>query len=145
MKFLLFSFINFFRSFVQSQCGLCCVVIGEQRKKNAAFPKRPSRPISTSVVMMKEFSPVAPKGKVRQYLVLKGKIQTMRITKDTLSALVREKIEKAFDVAQFTALECDGTGHGLLKSSQQEIDGEFLVQRRGSLYLCESFKVCTMY
>ena len=122
-----------------------CVVIGEQRKKKAAFPKRPSRPISTSVVMMKEFSPVVPKGKVCQDVVLKGKIQTMRTTKDTLSAVVREKIKKVFDVAQFTVLERDGTGHGLLKSSQQEIDGEYLVQRRESLYLCESFKVCTMY
>ena len=116
--FIIF-FTNFFRSFVQSQCGLCSYC--RAKKEESYISKRPSRPISTSIVMMKEFSPVVPKGKVHQDLVLKGKIQTMGTTKDTLSAVVREKIKKAFDVAQFTVLECDGTGHGLLKNSQQEL------------------------
>ena len=43
---------------------------------------------------------------------------------------------KAFDVLQYTILECESTGHGLLKSSEQEVDGEYMAQRRGSLYLC---------
>ena len=114
-----------------------CVVIGEQRKKKAAIKKRPSRPV------MKNFSPIVPKGKVRQELVTTGKIQTMRVTKETSSSVIQEKIVKAFDVLQYTVLECDSTGHGLLKSSEQEVDGEYMAQRRGSLYLCEYFEVGT--
>ena len=120
-----------------------CVVIGEQRKKKAAIKKRPSRPVNVSVVMMKNFSPIVPKGKIRQELVTTGKIQTMRVTKETSSSVIQEKIVKAFDVLQYTVLECDSTGHGLLKSSEQEVDGEYMAQRRGSLYLCEYFEVGT--
>ena len=48
---------------------------------------------------------------------------------------------KFFDVTQYTVLEYDGSGHSLLKSSEQDVDGEYVSQRRGSVYLCECFEV----
>ena len=79
--------------------------------------------------MMKRFSSVVPKGKFRQKLISSGQIQTMRVTKEMSSSVVR------------TVLECGGNGHDLLKSSEQDVNGEYVAQRRGSLYLCENFEV----
>ena len=90
---------------------------------------------------MRNFSPTVPKGKVRQELVSTGKIQTMRVMKEMSSSDTRKKITKAFDITQYMVLECDGSGHGLLKSSEQDMDGDYVSQRRGSLYLCECFEV----
>ncbi len=44
----------------------------------------------------------------------------------------------AFKVSEYTVrvLEC---GNNLLRSCDQEIDGERVVERRGCLYLCEAF------
>lgn len=38
-------------------------------------------------------------------------------------------------------LQCDGTGHNLIKAADQSVDGEAVVNRKGGLYLCENFEV----
>ena len=103
-----------------------------------------SRPTSVPVVMMKRFSSAVPKGKFRQKLISSGQIQTMRVTKEMSSSEVRNKIQKAFGVSDYTVLECGGNSHDLLKSSEQDVNGEYVAQRRGSLYLCENFEVKTL-
>ncbi len=118
-----------------------CVVIEEQRKKKAAIKKAKPKYKSVPVMMMKDFSPSVPKGKVRQRLVSRGRVQTLRVTSETTAAAVRSKIQKAFEVSEYTVLECDGSGHHLLKSTEQFIDGEYVNERRGTLYLCENFEV----
>lgn len=45
----------------------------------------------------------------------------------------------AFGIDEFTVLECDTSGHCLIKSAEQDINGEAAVERKGSLYLCETF------
>lgn len=117
-----------------------CVVIAEQRKKKLAIKKKkPPRPVSVSIVMMETFSPVVPKGKERQRLVSSGRIQTMRVARDSNSSEVRDKFFNAFGVSDYTVLECDVNSHGLQKSSEQNVDGDYVSQRRGSLYLCKDF------
>ena len=42
-------------------------------------------------------------------------------------------------------LQCDGTGHNLIKAADQSVDGEAVVNRKGGLYLCENFEVVGIY
>lgn len=102
--------------------------------------KKKSRPSSVPVVMLKNFSRAIPKGRFREKLVSQGRIQTLRVQREMSSSEIRSKITKVFDVVDYTVLECDGSGHGLLKSAEQDADGEY-VALRSSLYLCEQFKV----
>ena len=58
---------------------------------------------------------------------------------------VREKIEHAFNTDTFVFLECDNTGHHLVRGADQDLNGEEAVERKGCLYLCERFpEVCCM-
>ena len=121
-----------------------CVVLGQQKKKKAAI--RPKQwPISISVVMMQSYGPVIPKGKERQKLASQGRILNMKVTRGMSSKEVEDKIHRAFQVTDYTVLECDSNGHTLLKSCDQDIDGDAITQRRGCLYLCETFQVSTLY
>ena len=113
------------------------VVLPRQKKKKAAITKQ--RPSQVTVVMMKEYCPTIPKGKFRQKLASKGKIQTLRFTRIMTHSEVRDKILDAFDVRSFVVLDCDNTGHNLIKSSDQLVDGERAIVRKGALYLCENF------
>ena len=117
-----------------------CVVSGQQKKKKAAI-KPKQRVVNISVVMMKKYSSCVPKGKERQSLAANGRILNMKVTRGMSAREVKDKICAAFDVTNFTALECDRNGHSLIKCCDQEINGEAVSQRRGSLYLCETFQV----
>lgn len=117
-----------------------CVVSGNQKKKKAAIrPKQ--RAVNVSVVMMKKYSPTIPKGKERQNLAAEGRILNMKVTRGMNAKEVKDKISKAFEVSNYTVLECDSNGHSLLKCCDQDIDGDTVAQRRGCLYLCETFQV----
>ena len=117
------------------------VVSSQQKKKKAAIrPKQ--RTISVSVVMMKKYSSTIPKGKERHSLASEGRILSMKVTRGMSAKEVKDKISKAFEVSNYTVLECDGNGHSLIKCSDQDIDGDAVAQRRGCLYLCEIFQVC---
>ena len=66
----------------------------------------------------------------------------MKVTRGMSAKEVMDKISTAFDVANFTILECDGNRHSLIKCCNQEIDGDAVAQRWGGcLYLCETFQV----
>ena len=100
---------------------------------------RKERPVAITVVMLKTFKMLVPKGKVRQNMMRDGKIQTLRVTRSASAKVIRNKIMNAFKVSEYTVLECVAGGHNLLRCCDQEIDGERVVERRGCLYLCEEF------
>ena len=52
---------------------------------------------------------------------------------------VKNQIIRAFQVPEFVVLECDSTGHNLIRAADQKIDGETVVDQKGALYLCEKF------
>lgn len=106
-------------------------VTGNERK-----PSKDERPTKVTVVLLEKFSSSVPKGKVRQELASSGRILSIRFTPTMSSQSIREKIEGAFNINYFTVLECDSTGHQLIK---QDLSGFEVVSRKGSLYLCESF------
>ena len=89
--------------------------------------------------MMKEFSHKIPKGQIRQRLASKGRILSLRISRSMSHQEVKNQIIRAFKMNEFTVLECDSTGHNLIKAADQTIDGEKAVDRKGALYLCEKF------
>ena len=64
---------------------------------------------------------------------------SIRFTRTMSNQSIRDKIKGAFAVSNFTVLECDVTGHQLVKAADQDINGDELVARKGCLYLCEVF------
>lgn len=66
------------------------VALPMQKKKKRAV-KRP-RPANISVIMMKEFSSIIPKGKVRQKLSSKGRILSVSFSRDMSKREMRNKI-----------------------------------------------------
>ena len=114
-----------------------------KKKKAAIRPKQ--RTASIPVVMMLKYSPVVPKGKERQKLASQGRILNLKVSRGMSSKEVKDKISGAFQVSDYTILECAGNGHTLLKCCDQEIDGDTVVQRRGCLYLCETFQVSILH
>ena len=120
-----------------------CGFRATKKKKAAIRPKQ--RPISISVVMMQSYVPVIPKEEERQKVASQGRILNMKVTRGMSSKEVEDKIHRAFQVTGYTVLECDSNGHTLLKSCDQDIDGDAIAQRRGCLYLCETFQVSTLY
>ena len=70
----------------------------EHRKKKAAIPKKHViiKPINVPVVMLKNFSPVLPKGKDRQRLMSSGQILNVRVNRDMTPSEVCNKIKKRF-------------------------------------------------
>ena len=52
---------------------------------------------------------------------------------------VRDRLKSAFNLSEYTLLESDSSGHTLWKCFDQDIDGEDLVRRKGSLYICKTF------
>ena len=95
--------------------------------------------VKVTVVLMDEYSASVPKGKVRQKLAMNGRIMSLKLHRGMTPADVHKKIEQAFNVHNFVYLECDNTGHGLVRGAEQDINGEDAVDRKGCLYLCERF------
>jgi len=91
---------------------------------------------AVNIVMMKRFTSKVPKGGKRRQLLKQGRIKTLYISKDADHQHIHRKIETAFGTPNFFILDCCN-GHILSRSSQKVIDGDFALQRRGCLYLCE--------
>lgn len=113
-----------------------------QKKKRSAT-KRAERPSTISVIMMERYCPSIPKGKKRQRLASKGLIQSLRFTRSMSCQEVKTKIMRAFGVDSYVVLDCDCTGHNLIKCADEActIDGTKVVERKGALYLCKEFNV----
>ena len=114
------------------------VVLPMQKKKKCATKRQ--RPCNVTVILMKDFCPKIPKGQIRQRLASKGRILSLRISRSMTNQEVKNQVIRAFKVDKFVVLECDSTGHNLVKAGDQTIDGEKVVDRKGALYLCEKFE-----
>ena len=88
---------------------------------------------------MMEYSSTIPKGKRREQLTSTGRILSLRFSRSMSNLEVKNQIIRAFQVSEFVVLECDSTGHNLIRAADQKIDGETVVDRKGALYLCEKF------
>ena len=114
--------------------------VAAKNKKDTAV-KGVQRPTTVSVVMMKEYCPITPKNKARRILLSEGRILSIKVTRGMSSREIKNLIVRAFQIPEYTVLECDDTGHNLLRRIDQSIDGNDVLNLRGALYLCEVFKV----
>ena len=112
------------------------IVLPMQKKKKAAAKR--DRASNVTVVMLKEYSSSIPKGKVRQNLAATGRILSVRFSRCMSGQEVTNQLIRTFKVAKFVVLECDSSGHNLIRCADQLLDGEKAVDRKGTLYLCES-------
>lgn len=117
-----------------------CVAV-KNKKTTPAKGKGIQRPMTVSVVLMKEYSPLVPKNKDRQKLTSEGRILSIKVTRNMSSQEIKNLIIRAFQITEYTVLECDDTGHNLLRRIDQSINGNDIMNLRGALYLCEVFKV----
>ena len=125
--------------------GAECVVSNKKKKKKAAVQKKP-KPSSVTVVVLKKFTSKVPRGDARETLASSGRIQSLRFTRDMSSSDVKQRIMSVFNLcSEYTVLESDSSGHNLCKCSEQDIDGESVVGRKGSLYICETFPQVLVY
>ena len=91
--------------------------------------------------MMKEYSSKLPKGTPKEELLTQGRVQSIKVNRQMKPDEVKKLILKAFGVTHYTVLHCDGISKYFMKSSEQNIDGNRMVDRRGCLYLCENMEV----
>ena len=118
-----------------------CVALSQQRKKCSTNQK--VKPASVSVVMLKEYSKPAPKGKKRQQLLSKERVKPVNLFRSMTALQVKKAILRAFQdhqVTTFTVLQSE-SGHNLKVANGQDIDGEMAIKRRGCLYLHEKCEV----
>lgn len=96
-----------------------------------------------TVVLLNQYTPTVPKGRFRQKLANGGRMLSLKFHRAMTSDDVRQKIKQAFGASTFFYLECDQTGHHLVRAADQSLAGEDAVERKGALYLCEKFpEVC---
>lgn len=117
------------------------VVAVNQKKKKAGIKPSKKRSSVTVMMMMKEYSSKLPKGTPKEELLAQGRIQSIKVNRQMKPDEVKRLILKAFGVTHYTVLHCDGVSKYLMKSSEQNIDGNGMVDRRGCLYLCENMQV----
>jgi hypothetical protein len=98
------------------------------------------KPSKVEVVMFSHYTRDVPKGEARKKLKRKGRIVDLQFVRSMSVAQVEKAINVAFkhlSFSGFTVLETDSTGHCLIRSAFQRMDGQRAISRRGALYLCE--------
>ena len=114
------------------------------QKKKKAVIRCHNKPSNITVVLLKEFSSIVPKGKRRKVLASRGRMKQVRFLRlmsplEVKNAILR--IFKDLNVTSFIVLDMAESGRTLVQAENQNIDGESAVNRRGCLYLCEMFEV----
>ena len=120
-----------------------CVVLPQQKKKKSAI-KSNQKPSTVTVVLLKDYSCIVPKGKRRQALALQGRVKPVKLMRRMKPVEVKEailKVLKEFHLTSYVVLDTVDTGHTLVQADKQNIDGEIAISRRGCLYLCEKLEV----
>ena len=120
-----------------------CVVLPQKKKKKAAI-KSHKKPSTVTVVLLKEYSSIVPKGKRRQVLASRGRVKKVMLQRTMKPVEVKDailQVFKAHHISSFIVLDTVDSGHTLVRAEEQNIDGEYAVNRRGSLYLCQKFQV----
>ena len=116
-----------------------CIALPWQKKKDATKGKV----ATVRVVLLKSFSNVVPKGKSRQQLLCKGRIKPVKLQRQMAPLQVKNSLLQAFqefNLQSFVLLDTMECGHNLIKSEEQNINGEWAIKKRGCIYLCEKYE-----
>jgi hypothetical protein len=94
------------------------------------------------VVMLEKMLNSIPRGKHRSNLTQAGRIQSLHFKRSMSVSEVDALIRQCFkDVQSWKVLE--GVNNVLSASKNQSLDGEAVISRKGSLYLCQEVCTCT--
>ena len=117
----------------------CVASTSHVKKKRFKKHKKPKES-SVTVILLKKFQPILPKGKERRELSAEGRIQTIsvhrKMTAQEVGSIVQGAFKSMLKLKPFTVLETKG-GSKLVRASYQRISGVEAVDRRGALYLME--------
>ena len=112
--------------------------------KGKTKKKRKRRTVTVTALLLDRFQNDTPKGASRKILGQEGMFKRLYITKCDTYDEVHLRICGAYNIANYTFLECIKGGNKLAVSSNQKMNGQDLIVRRGWLYLCKDVdKVCT--
>ena len=116
------------------------LVVGEEKRKKKAANVQ-GRPTSVKVMVLKSFTPYIPRGKPRNDLKKNGRERSLLFRRSMTADDVRSTIARGFsDITvvkdkTWTYLQCDSDNH-LAISKKQALDGNEVINRKGSLYIC---------
>lgn len=114
----------------------CCVKESQKKKKASGSLGRPT---NVQVVILPKFMFNLPRGKHRTLLKKAGRILSLQFKRSMTSLETRNQILRGFkeigDLDTWTVLET--ADNRLVIAKDQALDGEAVVNRKGSLYLCQ--------
>ena len=118
------------------------LVVGNEKRKKKAVNNAQGRPTSVKVMALKSFTKYIPRGKQRSTLKKADRERSLLFKRSMTSEEVRCTIAMGFsDIAavrekNWTYLQCDCDNH-LAISKNQALNGNDVINRKGSLYICE--------
>ena len=108
----------------------------QKKKKKAAVT--PGRPCKIEVVLLPKVFHVVPKRDPRKQLITEGRVKTLMFRRSMSAVEVRNVIIRGF--VEFKLREWvyfKNSQNNRLTVSQDEFLGKDVVDRKGSLYICE--------
>ena len=97
-------------------------------------------------MLLERFQEDVPKRAIRRKLEEEKKVKKLFVSRADTHEDLDKRICWIFGIRNYTFLECINGGNKLVVSSNQQMDGQDAIQRRGCLYICKSAaKVATIY
>ena len=93
--------------------------------------------MTVTALLLDRYQSNVPKGALRTLLEKEKKFKKLYVSKCDTYEEVDKKIRGAFRITKYNFLECVQGGNKLAVSSNQKMDGQDLIIRRGCLYLCK--------
>ena len=91
--------------------------------------------------MLDKYQYDVPKSDDRKRLEYEKKVKKTFVTRHDTPSELRTKISWIFGTTNFQYLECVCSGNKLILSSNQKMNGQDAIHRRGCLYMCKKVLV----
>lgn len=114
--------------------------------RNKETSKRKGRKkVTVTVMLLERFQEDVPKGVTRRKLEEEKKQMKLFVSRSDSYEDLDKRICWVFGIHDYTFLECVNNGNKLIVSSNQQMDGQDAIQRRGCLYICKSAAKAYIY
>ena len=95
------------------------------------------RKVSVKVIMLDKYQHDVPRSDDRKRLEYQKKVKKIFVTRNDTPSELRTKISWIFGTSSYQYLECVCSGNKLILSSNQNMNGQDAIHRRGYLYMCK--------
>ena len=106
--------------------------------KNETSKRKGRKKVTVTVMLLERFQESVPKAAARRKLEEEKKVKKLFVSRTDSYEDLDKCICWVFGIHDYTFLECINNGHKLVVSSNQQMDGQDAIQRRGCLYICKS-------